>query len=63
MDINTEDETLYTTQPHEALQHWVENEEWAKHLRVPVNLHESLPMSNLINSEMVLGSNQSSVDL
>jgi len=62
MDINTEDETSYTTQPHKAVPNCVGNEEWAKHRRVPVNINENLPMSNLIPSEMVLGSCQSTFD-
>jgi len=62
MDINPEDETLYTTQYQQAILKYVENEYCAKHRHVPVNTHESLPMSNLIPSGTVLGSCQSSFD-
>jgi len=62
MDINPEEATSYTTQYQEAFLKYVENEYCAKHRRVPVNKHESLPRSNLIPSRMVLGSGQSSFD-
>jgi len=62
MDINPEDETFYTTQYQEAFLECVENEYCTKRWRVPVNKHESLPRSNLIPSETVSGSCQSSYD-
>ena len=62
MDINTQDETLYTTQYQEVFLKYVENEYYAKHRRVPVNKHESVTMSNLITSQIIFGSCQSSFD-
>jgi len=62
MDINSENETSYTTQYQEAFLKYVESESCAKHRGVPVNKHESLPRSNLIPSKTVLGSCQSSYD-
>jgi len=62
MDINPEDETSYTTQYQEDFLKYVENEYCAKHRCVPVKKHESLPMSNLIPSETVPLSCQSSFD-
>jgi len=62
MDINPEDVTSYTTQYQEAFLTYVENEYCAKHQCGLVNEHESLPRSNLIPSETVLGSCQSSFD-
>jgi len=62
MDINHEDETSYTTQYQEAFLKYVEHEYCAKHQRVPVNKHESLPSSHLIPSATASGSCQSSFD-
>jgi len=62
MDINSEDKTSYTTQYQQAFLNYVENEYYAKHWRVPVMKHESLPSSNLIPSATVLWSCQSSFD-
>jgi len=62
MDINPEDETFYTTQSQEAFLKDVENEDCAKHGRVPVNELETIPSSNLVPSPMASGSNHSSVD-
>jgi len=62
MDINPDDNTSYTTHYQEAFVMHVENEYCAKHRRMPANKHESLLKSNLIPSEMVLGSCQSSFD-
>jgi len=62
VDINPEDETSYTTQYQEAFLKYVENGYCAKHRRVPVNKHESLPSSNLIPSAMASGFCQSSFD-
>ena len=56
MDFNPPDETSYTTQYQEAFLKYVDNEYCAKHRRVPVIKHESLPSSNLIPSATVLGS-------
>jgi len=62
MDINPEDKTSYTTQYQDAFLKYVENKYCANHRRVPVNQHESLPLSNLILSTMASGSCQSSID-
>jgi len=62
MDINPEDETLYTTQYQEAFLKYVENEYCTKHRRVLVNKLETVPSSNLIPSAMASGSYQSSFD-
>jgi len=62
MDINPEDKASYTTQFQEAFLKYVENENCAKHWRVPVNKPESILSSNPIPSAMALGSGQSSFD-
>jgi len=62
MDINPEDETSYTTQYQDAFPKYMENEYCAKHCRVLVNKHKSLPSSNLIPFAMASGSCQSSFD-
>jgi len=62
MNINPEDETSYTTQYQDSFLKYVENEYCAKHRRVPVNEHESIPTSNHIPSGTVLGFGQSSHD-
>jgi len=62
MDINPEDETLYTTQYQEAFLKYLENENCAKHRRVPVNKLETVPSSNLFLSATASGSYQSSFD-
>jgi len=56
MDINPEDETSYTTQYQEAFLKYVENEYCAKHRRVPVNILETVPSSNLVPSVTASGS-------
>jgi len=61
-DINPEDETSYTIQYHEAFLKYLDNQYFAKHRRVPVNKHESLPMSNIIPSATASASWQSSFD-
>jgi len=62
MDIKPEDETSYTTQYQETFLKYMGNEYCAKLLRLPVSTHESLLRSNLIPSETVVGSCQSSFD-
>jgi len=62
IDIHPEDETSYTNQCQEFFLMNVENENCAKHRSVAVNKHESLPRSNLVPSETVSGSCQSSFD-
>jgi len=62
MDINSEDETSYTTQYQEAFLKYVENEYCAKHRRVPVNKLKTVPNSSLIPSATASGSCQSSFD-
>jgi len=62
MDINPEYETFYTTQYHEVLLNYGQNEYCAKHRRVPVNQLECFPSRNLILSAMASGSSQSSFD-
>jgi len=62
MDTIPEDITSPATQYQEAFLKSMENEYCAKHRRVPVNKHQSGPKSNLIPSDTVLGSCQSSFD-
>jgi len=62
MDITPEDETSNTTQYQEAFLKYLEKKYRAKHRRVPVSKHQSLPRCNLIPSETVLGSCQSTFD-
>jgi len=62
MDINPEEETSYTTQYQKAILKYIENEYCAKHRRVLVNKHESLPSSNPIPSAQASGRCQSSFD-
>jgi hypothetical protein len=62
IDINPEDETSYTTQYQVAFQKYVGNEYWAKHRRVPVNVLDTVPTSNLVPSATASGSYQSSFD-
>jgi len=58
-DINPEDETSNTIQYQDAFLKLVQNEYYAKHRHVPVNIHEIVPRSNLIPSRTVLESRQS----
>jgi len=51
-----------TTQHQQAILRYLENEYCAKHRRVPVNKHESLPSCNVIPSATASGSCQSSFD-
>jgi hypothetical protein len=62
MDINSEDETSYTTQYQEALRKYVENEYCAKHRRVLVNKLETVQNSNFVPSATASGSYQSSFE-
>jgi len=62
MDINPQAETPHTTQYEEAFLKYVEDEYCARHRRVLVNKHESLPSSNHIPSATGSGSSQSSFD-
>jgi len=62
MDFNHEDETSYATQYEEGFLKYVQNEDCAKHRRVPVKTQECLLRSNVILSSMALGSCQSSFD-
>jgi len=62
MDINPEDKTSYTTQYHEAILKYVENQYCAKHQGLPVNTPETILSSNLVPSAMASGSGQSSFD-
>jgi len=50
MDINTEDETSYTTQYQEAFLKYVEIEYSAKHQRVPVNKFGTIQNTNFVPS-------------
>jgi hypothetical protein len=50
MDINSDDETCYTTQYQQAFLKYVENEYCATHQCVPVNKLETIPSSNLLPS-------------
>jgi len=63
MDINTEDETSYTTQYQDAFLKYVGNEYCTKHQRVPVNKLETILSSNFVPSATASGSYQSSFDL
>jgi len=60
MDINSEDETSYTTQYQEAFLKYVENEYWAKHRRLPVIVSDNTLNNNLSSFEMDSRSGQSS---
>jgi hypothetical protein len=62
MDINPENETSYTTQYQEAFPKYVENEYCAKRRRVPVNIVETVPSSNLVPSATASRSYQLSFD-
>jgi hypothetical protein len=62
MDINPADETSYTTQYQEAFPKYVENEYCTKLRRVPVNIVETVPSSNLVPSATASRSYQSSFD-
>jgi len=63
MDINAEDETSYTTQYHEALLKYVENEYCAKHRQLSVTKHEKLLSNAFTHSATPFQSGQSSFDL
>jgi len=63
MDINSEDETSYTTQYQESFLKYVDHEYCAKHRCVLVNTPERLLSSNLVPSATASGSCQSSFDL
>jgi len=52
MDINPGDGTSYTNRSPEAFLRYVEIEYCAKHQRLPVNVPENVPSSNLIPSAM-----------
>jgi hypothetical protein len=60
--INPLKETSYTTQYHEAVLKYVENENCTKHRCRPVNIFQSFPSSNHISAAMASGSCQSSFD-
>jgi len=62
MDIDSEDETSYSTEYQEAFLKYVENKYCSNHQRVPVNEHNSLLSSNLIPSATASGSCQSFFD-
>jgi len=62
MDIDPEDETLYTTQYQEAFLKCVENEYCANSPRAPVNKLETVPSSNLVPSATASGFYRSSFD-
>jgi hypothetical protein len=62
MDINSENETSYTTQYQVAFLKYVENEYCAKHRHVPVNQLETVPSCNLVPSATASGSYHSSFD-
>jgi len=62
MDINLDDETCYTTPYPVAFLKDVENENCAKHRRLPVTKVESIPTNRLIFSAMASGSGQSCYD-
>ena len=62
IDINTEDETSYTTQSQEAFLKYVENEYCATHIHVPVKKSDSVLSNYLVPSPTASGSGQSSFD-
>jgi len=62
MDINSEDETSYTTQYQAAVLKYMENEYCAKHRCVLVKKLESLPSRNIIPCATASGSCQSCFD-
>jgi len=62
MDINTKDETSYTTQYWEAFLRYVENEYCAKHRRLPILEPKIITSNNLFSSARASRSGQSSYD-
>jgi len=62
MDINSGDETSYTTQYQQALLKYVENQYCAKHRCVPVKTPGRVLRSNLVPFTTASGSDQSSFD-
>jgi hypothetical protein len=62
MDINPEDEILYTGLYPEAFLNYVEIEYCTQHRYVPVNKLETVPRSNLVPSATPSGSYPSSFD-
>jgi len=60
MDINPEDETVFTTQYPEAFLKYVENEYCAKHRRLRVIMSDNTVNNNLSSFEMASRSGQSS---
>ena len=62
MDINPGNKTSYTTQYHEALLNYVENEYCAKHRQLSVTKHEKLQSNDFLHSAMPSQSGQSSFD-
>jgi len=62
MDINSEDESSYTTQYQEAFLRYLENELCANHRHGPVIKPESVPSNNLFHSAPVSRFGQSSND-
>jgi len=62
MDINTENETFYTTQYQEHFQKYVENEYCAKYRCLPVNKPGIVLSNNLLPFAMASWSGQSSFD-
>jgi hypothetical protein len=63
LDTNPDDKTSYTTQYQQSFLKYVANEYCAKHRRVPVNKHQSLPSSNHISSAPASQSCESSFHL
>ena len=62
MDINPDDETLYTTQYQEAFLKYVENENWAKQRGLPCMEPESILSNNHFSSAMASRSGHSFYD-
>ena len=63
MDINPDHQTSYTTQYQETFLKYIENDDKAKHQRVPGTKPESVQSSNLVPSATASGSSQSSFGL
>jgi len=62
MGINPKHETSYTTQYHDAIQKYVENECCTKNWYGPVNKHQYVPSNNPFSSTTAAGSGQTSSD-
>jgi len=62
MDMNSEDDTLYTAHYQKAIRRCMENEHCANQRCAPVLKPESVPSNNHFPSAMASGSGHSSFD-